>query len=107
MGHEHAEKLCTSYPSSSSKPRTIFCHTDVGDYSSTVGLFDAALDTYGCIDHVVAAAAIQEIGNWFDPDLTLEDVRKVGSEVHCYGNYYMEKDKWLIEKMNSQQQIKS
>lgn len=50
---------------------------DASNYNSIVGLFDAALDTYGTIDHAVAAAAIQEIGNWFDPDLTLEDVRKV------------------------------
>lgn len=33
--------------------------------------------TYGHIDHVIAAAGIQEIGNWFDPALTLEDVREV------------------------------
>lgn len=63
--------------SSSSRPRAIFHQTDVTDYKSILALFDAALETYGHIDHVVAAAGIQEIGNWFDPALTLEDVREV------------------------------
>jgi len=73
-GDQLAQKLSAS---SSSKPRTLFRQTDVTDYKSILSLFDAALEIYGHIDHVVAAAGIQEIGNWFDPALTLEDVREV------------------------------
>jgi len=73
-GDQVAQKLSAS---SSSKPRAVFRQTDVMDYKSILSLFDAALETYGHIDHVVAAAGIQEIGNWFDPALTLEDVREV------------------------------
>ena len=42
-----------------------------------MSLFDKALEVYGHIDHVVAGAGIVEIGNWFDPNLTLEEVREV------------------------------
>lgn len=73
---ELQEKLRADFPSSSN-PRTVFCHTDVSEYKSIVSLFDTALETYGHIDHVIAGAAIQEIGNWFDPNLTLDDVREV------------------------------
>ena len=76
-GHSLEENLRASYPSPCSQPRTVYWHTDVSEYKSVVGLFDAALETYGRIDHVVASAAIQEIGNWFDPSLTLDDIREV------------------------------
>lgn len=76
-GEELAQKLCASSPSSSSRPRAVFRTADVSDYKSIVSLFDTALDTYGHIEHVVAGAGIVEIGNWFDPNLTLEDVREV------------------------------
>ncbi|KAJ5815137.1 hypothetical protein N7474_006914 [Penicillium riverlandense] len=58
-------------------PRTIFCPTDVTDYSAVVALFDCALQTYHRIDHVVSCAGIGEIGNLFDPKLNLESIRTV------------------------------
>ena len=76
-GDELARKLCESLPSSSSRPRATFCQTNVTEYKSIVSLFDKALETYRHIDHVVAGAGIVEIGNWFDPNLTLEEVREV------------------------------
>lgn len=58
-------------------PRAVFHKTDVTDYQSVLDLFDAAFSIYGRIDHVMAAAGMVEIGDWFDPTLTLESVRKV------------------------------
>ena len=58
-------------------PRAIFQSTDVTDYQSLLGLFDLAFNTYKHIDHVVSAAGIVEIGNWFDFGLTLQTVRQV------------------------------
>lgn len=58
-------------------PRAIFQTTDVTNYPSVLALFDLAFKTYKRIDHVVSAAGIVEIGNWFDFGLTLEDVRQV------------------------------
>lgn len=74
-GYQIAQSLCSS--GSSSSPRAVFQHTDVTSYQSVLGLFDLALKTYGRIDHVVACAGIMEIGNLFDPALTLETVREV------------------------------
>lgn len=76
-GDQLAKRLCASSLSSSSQPQTIFCETDVTEYKSIVNLFDTALNAYGHIDHAIAGAGIMEIGNWFDPHLTLEDVREV------------------------------
>ena len=76
-GEQVAEKCCAS--SQESPPRAIFQQTDVADYSSVLGLFDTALKMYGRIDHAVAAAGIGEIGNCFDPTLTMESVREVSS----------------------------
>ncbi|KAJ5704492.1 hypothetical protein N7536_000181 [Penicillium majusculum] len=75
-GDQLAKRLCASSLSSSSQPQTIFCETDVTEYKSIVNLFDTALNAYGHIDHAIAGAGIMEIGNWFDPHLTLEDVRE-------------------------------
>jgi NAD(P)-dependent dehydrogenase (short-subunit alcohol dehydrogenase family) len=58
-------------------PRAVFQTTDVTNYPSVLALFDLAFKTYKRIDHVVSAAGIVEIGNWFDFGLTLEDVRQV------------------------------
>ncbi|GIJ86564.1 hypothetical protein Asppvi_005453 [Aspergillus pseudoviridinutans] len=73
-GNQIAQSLCSS--GSSSSPRAIFQHTDVSSYQSVLGLFDLALKTYGRVDHAVACAGIMEIGNLFDPGLTLETVRE-------------------------------
>lgn len=66
-------------------PRAVFQTTDVTNYQSLLGLFDLAFETYKRIDHIVAAAGIVEIGNWFDFGLTLETVRQVsgGCAVMC------------------------
>lgn len=58
-------------------PRAVFQATDVTNYESVLALFDLAFKTYNRIDHVVSAAGIVEIGNWFDFGLTLETVREV------------------------------
>jgi NAD(P)-dependent dehydrogenase (short-subunit alcohol dehydrogenase family) len=58
-------------------PRAIFQSTDVTNYQSVLALFDLAFNTYKRIDHVVSAAGIAEIGNWFDFGLTLQTVRQV------------------------------
>ncbi|EAW12431.1 putative 3-hydroxyacyl-CoA dehydrogenase [Aspergillus clavatus NRRL 1] len=73
-GSQIAQNLCSS--GSSSPPRAIFQHTDVTDYESVLGLFDLALEKYGHVDHAIACAGIMEIGNCFDPALTLETVRE-------------------------------
>lgn len=57
--------------------RATFIHTDVSDYQSQLRLFRTALTKSGCIDTAVCCAGIQEIGNWFDPQLSLNDVREV------------------------------
>ena len=74
-GKQIAQSLCSF--GSSSSPRAIFQHTDVTSYQSVLDLFDLALRTYGRVDHAVACAGIMEIGNLFDPALTLETVREV------------------------------
>jgi NAD(P)-dependent dehydrogenase (short-subunit alcohol dehydrogenase family) len=74
-GNQIAQSLCSS--GSLSTPQAIFQHTDVTSYQSVLGLFDLALETYGHVDHAVAGAGIMEIGNLFDPALTLETVREV------------------------------
>lgn len=61
-------------------PRAIFQTTDVTSYPSVLALFDQAFKTYKRIDHVVSAAGIVEIGNWFDTALTMETVRQVSLE---------------------------
>lgn len=58
-------------------PRVVFQTTDVTNYQSALALFDYAFKTYKRIDHVVSAAGIVEIGNWFDFGLTLQTVREV------------------------------
>jgi len=60
-------------------PRAIFQTTDVTQYQSVLALFDLAFNTYKRIDHVVSAAGIVEIGNWFDFGLTLQSVREVST----------------------------
>ncbi|OQE36688.1 hypothetical protein PENCOP_c011G04658 [Penicillium coprophilum] len=75
-GDQLAKRLSASSHSSPSHPQVIFCETNVTEYKSIVNLFDTTLSAYGHIDHVIACAGIMEIGNWFDPNLTLEDVRE-------------------------------
>ncbi|KAL4922633.1 putative 3-hydroxyacyl-CoA dehydrogenase [Aspergillus aurantiobrunneus] len=50
--------------------------TDVASYDSVLNLFDKAMEIYGRIDHAVAGAGIGEIGNVFDPALTMETIRQ-------------------------------
>ena len=64
-------------------PRAVFQTTDVTNYQSVLALFDHAFKTYKRIDHVVSAAGIVEIGNWFDFGLTLQTVREVSNFTCC------------------------
>lgn len=69
-------------------PRAVFQATDVTNYQSVLALFDLAFNTYKRIDHVVSAAGIAEIGNWFDFGLTLQTVREV-SVMICVSFTYL------------------
>ncbi|KAJ5190153.1 uncharacterized protein N7498_009138 [Penicillium cinerascens] len=73
--------------------RTIFQTTDVTNYQSVLALFDLAFNTYKRIDHVVSAAGIVEIGNWFDFGLTLQSVREKPThkvlDVNLLGSMYV------------------
>ncbi|KAL2010765.1 hypothetical protein VTN00DRAFT_6572 [Thermoascus crustaceus] len=73
-GEQLARKLSAKTPES--KPRAYFLTVDASNYQSNVELFRTALKTYSKIDHAVAAAGIVEIGNWFDPALTVETVEE-------------------------------
>lgn len=68
---------------SNQSPRAVFQTTDVTDYQSVLALFDYGFKTYKRIDHVVSAAGIVEIGNWFDFGLTLQTVREVSNLTCC------------------------
>lgn len=57
---------------------------DVTNYQSVLALFDLAFNTYKRIDHVVSAAGIAEIGNWFDFGLTLQTVRQVSVIIYIF-----------------------
>ncbi|OJJ97856.1 hypothetical protein ASPACDRAFT_45156 [Aspergillus aculeatus ATCC 16872] len=91
-GANLVERVCAA-SSSSTPSRAIFQETDVTDYQSILDLFDTAYKTYGRIDHVVAGAGVLEIGNWFDPDLTLETLRETPSttvlNVNLLGTLYV------------------
>ncbi|KAK3703926.1 hypothetical protein LTR37_014144 [Vermiconidia calcicola] len=62
----------------STNPKTTikYIHCDVTSYEQNLGLFDAALQAFGRIDHAIANAGIGEQGSMFDPNLTLETVRE-------------------------------
>ena len=62
--------------SSSSKTTVKYVHCDVTSYDQNLELFDAALKTFGRIDHALANAGLGEQGKMFDPNLTLESVRE-------------------------------
>jgi NAD(P)-dependent dehydrogenase (short-subunit alcohol dehydrogenase family) len=61
--------------------RSHFVRLDVTDYESVVNIFDFAWRTYGKVDIAISNAGIQEIGNWFDPELGLEGVRIVSYDM--------------------------
>ncbi|KAJ5220511.1 Short-chain dehydrogenase/reductase SDR [Penicillium chermesinum] len=73
--------------------RVVFQPTDVTNYQSVLSLFDLAFETYKRIDHVVSAAGIVEIGNWFDFGLTLDSVRETPTskvlDVNLLGTMYV------------------
>lgn len=58
---------------------TTFVQTDVTDYDSVLGLFDAAWKKYARVDVAISNAGIQEAGNWFDPEFNLESIKTVSS----------------------------
>jgi NAD(P)-dependent dehydrogenase (short-subunit alcohol dehydrogenase family) len=62
-----------------SSPDIQFVKTDVTDYDSLLHLFDVAWKKYGRVDVAISNAGIQEIGNWFDPELDIESVKTVSS----------------------------
>lgn len=66
---EAAEKL------SKECPGVHFVRCDVTKYEDIYNLFKTAYDKAGRIDHAISCAGIYEVGNWFDPDLTIESVK--------------------------------
>ncbi|KAK4554210.1 hypothetical protein LTR86_008738 [Recurvomyces mirabilis] len=56
-----------------------FVHCDVTKYEDIYGLFVKARELHRRIDHAVSCAGIFEQGNWFDPDLTLDTVKREGN----------------------------
>lgn len=81
------------HPEENQPTRAVFQTTDVTNYQSLLALFDLAFQTYKRIDHVVAAAGIVEIGNWFDFGLTLQTVRQTPThkvlDVNLLGSMYV------------------
>ena len=51
---------------------------DVTQYDDIYSLFKKAHDEHGHIDHAVSSAGIFEVGNWYDPNLTIETVQDDG-----------------------------
>lgn len=47
---------------------------DVTKYDDIYKLFRTAFDTHGRVDHAVSCAGIFEVGNWYDPTLTIDTV---------------------------------
>ena len=66
---EAAEELSKEYPGVS------FVKCDVTKYDDIYNLFKTAYEKYGRIDHAVSSAGIYEVGNWYDPNLTIESVK--------------------------------
>jgi NADP-dependent 3-hydroxy acid dehydrogenase YdfG len=55
---------------------TDFIKTDVSKYEQNLALFKFAASKYSKIDYAVAVAGVGERGDWFNRDLTVEDVEK-------------------------------
>lgn len=56
----------------------LFQKADVTNYEDLIALFDLAFKTYGRIDCAISNAGTNEARNFFNPDLSLEEVRQVG-----------------------------
>ena len=54
---------------------SVFVHCDVTKYNDIYTLFETAHKKFGRIDHAVSSAGIYEQGNWFDPSLTIDNVK--------------------------------
>lgn len=74
---EGGQKLDASLSSASGEGETQFVRTDVTKYDSVISLFDVAWKKYSRVDIAISNAAIQEIGNLFDPGLDLESIKVV------------------------------
>lgn len=48
---------------------------DVTKYDDIYRLFRTAYDQHGRVDHAVSCAGIFEVGNWYDPALTVDTVQ--------------------------------
>lgn len=53
-----------------------FVSCDVTKYDDIYTLFVTAKKVHGHVDHAISCAGIFEVGNWFDPSLTVESVGK-------------------------------
>lgn len=88
-GNELAQSLVKP---GSEKPRALFVHTNVAQYDSILNLFRMAYRAYGRVDAAVSCAALQEDGNWFDPELDTESVQQKPSlrtlDVNLTGTSY-------------------
>ncbi|KAK7206472.1 putative 3-hydroxyacyl-CoA dehydrogenase [Myxozyma melibiosi] len=72
--------------------RVAFVKTDVSSYDNILELFETARTKFGKVDVAVHMAALTEIGNWFEPDTTLESVKRkpttVLVDVNMLGTLY-------------------
>jgi NAD(P)-dependent dehydrogenase (short-subunit alcohol dehydrogenase family) len=73
---EDGEKTAKQYPSQDVK----FIRTDVTEYQDHIGLFDLALLSFGRVDFAISNAGAMEAGNFVNPHLSLEEIKKVDLE---------------------------
>ncbi|KAM0719915.1 hypothetical protein Q7P37_004050 [Cladosporium fusiforme] len=64
-----ARRLCDAHTSAT------FVKCDVTHYSDIYNLFKQAREIHGHVDHAISCAGIFEQGDWFDPNLTVENVK--------------------------------
>jgi NAD(P)-dependent dehydrogenase (short-subunit alcohol dehydrogenase family) len=76
VAKQPAENLVSSLKASPGTGEVSFVPCDVTNYDDIYNLVKAAYEKYGRIDHAFACAGIFETGQWFDPELTMESVKK-------------------------------
>lgn len=69
VNKEAAEQLCKDYSG------LTFVQCDVTKYEDIYNLFKTAYDKHNKVDHAISCAGIFEVGNWYDPELTIESVK--------------------------------
>lgn len=76
IASQPAIALVSNLNTSPSIGEVSFFQCDVTKYDDIYNLVKSAYDKYGRIDHVFPCAGVFEQGQWFDPELTMESVKK-------------------------------